>query len=511
MSTDFSLAQLYRCLLGLRALIILSLFLSACGPAVTPAASTFTLQPTWVASTIIPAIPTATPVPIPVPVTPTPSATPVVEPRKPLYTLQAQFNYSRHILVIAEQIDYTNNTGNVLSDLVLAVDPNIYPGVFKLKELMLGDIPISAYTLDNNQLKFSLANPFTPAQSIRLSIAYELNLPVIPAPSNDVRASIFGYSARQSNLVDWYPYIVPYQTGKGWVIHNPWFYGEHQVYEKSDYKVEITLVEPPANLVLAGASQATISGSQSTYTHSNARNFTFSASPMYQVFATSVGNTSITSYVFPFDAPGGRTALNDAAQALDLYNRLFGDYPHASLSVVEADFHDGMEYDGLFFLSKGFYSTYDGTPKTYLTMIGVHETAHQWWYGRVADDQALEPWLDEALATYSELLFYSHVHPELVKWWWGYRVDYFQPAGWVNQRIYDYGGSYPYRDGVYLRGARFLDQLRQRMGDAVFMKFIKDYAVENADKMVTAQTFFDTLKRYSAVDITDLLKAYFKP
>ncbi len=99
-------------------------------------------------------------------------------------------------------------------------------------------------------------------------------------------------------------------------------------------------------------------------------------------------------------------------------------------------------------------------------MIGVHETAHQWWYARVANDQALEPWLDEALATYSEYLFYSHFHPELVKWWWGYRVDYFQPAGWVNQRIYDYGGSYPYRDGVYLRGARFFDQLRQRMGDA---------------------------------------------
>ncbi len=123
---------------------------------------------------------------------------------------------------------------------------------------------------------------------------------------------------------------------------------------KSDYKVEITLVDPPANLVLAGASQASNSGSQYSYTHQNARNFTFSASNMYQVFATSVGNTSITSYVFPFDAPGGRTALNDAAQAVELYNRLFGDYPHASLSVVEADFHDGMEFDGLYFSARAF-------------------------------------------------------------------------------------------------------------------------------------------------------------
>lgn len=457
----------------------------------------------------------ATPIPQPTPVasavTSTPSATPVIDRRKTLYSIQAQINYNRHFLVVEEQIDYANETGDVLSDLLLAVEPNIHPGAFKLNGLKAGDNPISNYSLESNQLKFALSTPLLPANSIQLSLSYELNLPFIPPPSNDVRASIFGYSARQANLVDWYPSIVPYQSGKGWVIHNPWFYGEHQVYEKSDFKVEVTLVDPPANLILAAAAQATISGNRYSYTHRNARNFTFSASNMYQVYATNVGSTVVTSYVFPFDATGGRTALNDAAKSLELYNRLFGAYPHDSLTVVEADFHDGMEFDGLYFLSKGFYSTYDGTPKGYLTLIGVHETAHQWWYGRVANDQALEPWLDEALATYSELLFYSNVHPDLIKWWWDYRVDYFQPAGWVNLRIYDYGGSYPYRDGVYLRGVRFLDQVRQRIGDATFMEFIKDYAVGNADKIVTAQTFFDTLKQHTSVDISDLVKAYFKP
>ena len=500
---------IHRYLFGLGSFIILSLFLTACNPTLTLALSTPTI-PAPIAQSATPP-PTPAPTPTIITITPVPAVIPIVEPQKPLYTLRAQFNYSRHTLLVEEQIDYTNNTESVLSDLVLAVEPNIHPGVFKLKDLKQADSPISNYTLENNQLKLTLSSPLAAAHSIRLTIAYELYLPIIPAPSNVVRASIFGYSDRQSNLVDWYPTIVPYQIGKGWVIHNPWFYGEHQVYEKSDFKVDVTLVDPPANLVLAGASQAAISGNHYTYTHLNARNFTFSASTMYQVFATNVGSTSITSYVFPFDAPGGRTALNDAAQSLDLYNHLFGAYPHASLSVVEADFHDGMEFDGLYFLSKGFYGTYDGTPKSYLTMIGVHETAHQWWYGRVASDQALEPWLDEALATYSELLFYSNFHPDLIKWWWGYRVDYFQPAGWVNQRIYDYGGSNPYRDGVYLRGARFLDQLRQRIGDVTFMDFIKDYAVSNADKIVTAQTFFDTLKKHSSVDISDLVKIYFKP
>ena len=33
-----------------------------------------------------------------------------------------------------------------------------------------------------------------------------------------------------------------------------------------------------------------------------------------------------------------------------------------------------------------------------------HEVAHLWFYGLVGDDQARDPWLDEAFATYAEAL-----------------------------------------------------------------------------------------------------------
>ena len=111
----------------------------------------------------------------------------------------------------------------------------------------------------------------------------------------------------------------------------------------------------------------------------------------------------------------------------------------------------------------------------------------------------------------SELVYYKAVYPDLEKWWWSYRVDYYQPAGWVNLRIYDYGGSYPYRDGVYLRGARFLDQVRQRVGDPAFFEFIKDYAGRFQDQIVTAADFFGLLQQHSPADNSDLKKAYFKP
>ena len=39
---------------------------------------------------------------------------------------------------------------------------------------------------------------------------------------------------------------------------------------------------------------------------------------------------------------------------------------------------------------------YDNTPINYLVIIAAHETAHAWWFDAVANDQGIEPWLDDA-------------------------------------------------------------------------------------------------------------------
>jgi len=46
-----------------------------------------------------------------------------------------------------------------------------------------------------------------------------------------------------------------------------------------------------------------------------------------------------------------------------------------------------MEYDGLFFLSRDYYTAENGTVLNNLIDIAVHETAHQWWFGLVGNDQ----------------------------------------------------------------------------------------------------------------------------
>jgi aminopeptidase N len=304
--------------------------------------------------------------------------------------------------------------------------------------------------------------------------------------------------------------MAPYRVGKGWLANKPWFYGEHQVYDLSDFKVDIELLEPPAGLVIAASAPVQQEGSRYAYTLTNARNFVLSASPFYKVFTQMVGQVTVTSYAFTFDGAAGKAALQHTAASLELYSQIFSPYPHSSMAVVEADFLDGMEYEGLYFLSRGFYNLYNGTPQGYLAAIAAHETAHQWWYASVANDQALEPWLDEALCTYSEYIYYKNVHPEYLKWWWDFRVNYYEPQGKVNLPLYDYTSYRSYRDAVYLNGAHFLDDLRTLTGDEAFYSFLKDYAGTFKGQIVTAANFFSLLKRHTGADYSQLLNKYFK-
>ncbi len=55
-------------------------------------------------------------------------------------------------------------------------------------------------------------------------------------------------------------------------------------------------------------------------------------------------------------------------------------------------FEVGIEYPTFVFLGKGGF----------LQVIVAHETAHQWFYSLVGNDQERDPWLDEALASWSQ-------------------------------------------------------------------------------------------------------------
>lgn len=460
--------------------------------------------------------PTSTPTPAP----PTPTASPSPQPTEaplPLsqYTLAVDFDYDQRAGRVDEQIVYVNASADTLDELRLMVELFAYPGSFALTGLWWDDgAPVENAVWENIQIRFPLRQPLAPGQSVTVRIAYEFRLPSQSSLTGS-RPIPIGFTARQANLVDWYPFVPPYRSGKGWLAYPPSFYGEHLVLDLADFEVNLRLTGPENLLVAASAAPAASDpgSGELHYRHERARGFALSIGSDYQSETAQAGGVTVTSYYFTLHDQAGKHALKAAVEALELYEQIFGPYPHDTLAVVQADFLDGMEYDGLFFLSKAFYNLSNGTPADYLVAIAAHETAHQWWYGVIGSDQANEPWMDEALATYSEYLYYEHYYPEALDWWWANRINLDNPRGWVNSSVYNARGapqSYEdYRSAVYLNGAYFLHDLRQAAGDEAFFAFLKDYTARFAGDIAFSGDFFALLAQHTQADLTPVLDRYF--
>jgi hypothetical protein len=418
-----------------------------------------------------------------------------------LYTLNAKLDYAAHSLSVDESILYQNATGEILFTLVLGVEPNLWADCFALGSLTVDGQAATGRSINGDRLDVPLAAALIPGGTLNLSLHFDLHL-----PAADVQ-HVFGYNIYQTNLVDWYPFIVPYSGG--WLLHPPAKVGEHLVYDEAVFDVTLTLTDPNLPVTLAASAPAEAAAGSWHYHLQNARTFVFSASSVYQTSSTTTDGVTVTSYYFGEEEAQARAVLDEAARALATFAGLFGSYPYPSLSIVESPFYDGMEYDGLFFLSRDYFTAFDGTVLNNLIDIAVHETAHQWWFGLVGNDQALAPWLDEALATYSEKLFYEKSYPAVTAWW-AFRVDAYAPTGWVDTDIYHGEDFRTYTNAVYLRGAQFLEALRGRIGDEAFFTFLKDYAAQMAGRRAAADDFFRILRTHTSADLSELISSYFQ-
>lgn len=449
---------------------------------------------------------------------PNANATPTALPTdtaavRPLYAIDATMDYEAKSIDVTQEITYQNQTGEGLSQIVLAVEPNLLENVFNLASVAVDGQKIDTFTLDGQRFEVTLPAPLPAGATVKLGFAYTLTLPIIEqGDPNVVRPRIFGVADRQVNLVDWYPFVVPYLPGTGWTLHKPWFYGEHLVYDKADFDVSLHFKDSTDLPVIAASAPAEPVSNGIHYRLENARDFSLSMGRKQKVVSQQLeGGVTIFSYYLGIEnEAAAKAALDATIKAVQTYSELFGSYPHKSLAVVQGDFNDGMEYDGLYFLPNSFYNLYDGTEKNYLYMIAVHETAHQWWFGRVANDQAQEPWLDETLATYSERIFLEKNYPNDLKWWWGYRIDFYAPTGTADTIVYNGGGFRPYTNAVYFMGAYFLEDLRKQIGDETFFAFLKDYSTQMDGKISTSADFFRVLRAHTSEDISALVTKYFQ-
>jgi len=111
--------------------------------------------------------------------------------------------------------------------------------------------------------------------------------------------------------------------------------------------------------------------------------------------------------------PGGEDAseyvMDITLSSLDIFDRVFGDYPYAELDVVELMLAStAIEDSGLITLATDFWVN----GNTFAEGALAHEVAHQWWFGVVGNNQVAKSWVDEGGTTYSEAVYYPERYNE---------------------------------------------------------------------------------------------------
>jgi len=67
-----------------------------------------------------------------------------------------------------------------------------------------------------------------------------------------------------------------------------------------------------------------------------------------------------------------------------------------------------------------------------------------------------------------------------------------------------------YKQTVYFNGARFLQDLRARLGDPAFFAFLQDYFEQGRGGIVTGEDFYRILDTHTTVDYSDIVHRYFR-
>jgi hypothetical protein len=128
-----------------------------------------------------------------------------------------------------------------------------------------------------------------------------------------------------------------------------------------------------------------------------------------------------------------------AKRALEQLSRRYGPYPWTAYTlVIPPDLSNiGIEYPTLVFLGRSRY---------YERLLVDHETAHQWFYSLVGNDQARDPWLDETLATWAQIRIGSREPsprgriPRGARRHVGFPITYWNNLfGWHNYGVYGEG------------------------------------------------------------------------
>ena len=435
------------------------------------------------------------------------------------YDIAMRLDPDRRLITGQMQVRYTNMETATLNSMAFRLFAN-YPPRFSAREggievtsaQVAGRAIASRLAVSDTVLWLPLNPPLAPGESITVALAFSETVPLGPGGAYGAFSAASGIFA----LAHFYP-LIPAYDDEGWHVELGPAVGDLTYTDVALYRVRMTA---PSDMVIVASGNVTDEEDHgdgtTTWTLAGGpmRDFYIVASRAYRLRWEMVGRVRISSYYLPGDEAGGERALEVAATALRIFEERFGPYPYAELDIAATPtLAGGIEYPGVIVINQRGYKS----PDMGFNGTVAHEVAHQWWYGLVGNDQVEEPWLDEALAQYSFLLYIEDTAgpaaAALV------RAQSFESVyeaglrdGWdkpIGLPVASYGDDYG--PIVYAKGPLFFQALRDELGDDLFFGFLRHYLAAFRYRNVTGREFLALAEAYTRRDLQPLYDKWVRP
>jgi hypothetical protein len=208
------------------------------------------------------------------------------------------------------------------------------------------------------------------------------------------------------------------------------------------------------------------------------RDFTVTAAADFRTTSRVVGGTTVRAWYRP--GTDGAALLDAAADAFAALQARLGPYGYDTFKVVQSAGGFGMESPELIWIPTG--------TTTNLHYQAAHETAHQWFYGIVGNDQAEEPFTDEAAADF------------VARSVMGLHRSTRCPALRLDLSIYDYSARC-YVETIYIQGGNLLDEARRQIGSTEFWAALRGYVAANRDRITSTRALLQALDDATPLDL----------
>ena len=374
---------------------------------------------------------------------------------------------------------------------------------------------------DPSVVYVTLSEPLSPGARTAITVDFQT---LIPIGSERLSWWPVGedYSKSTICLSQAYPVLAAY-LDDGW-DEAPYF-TDGECFFSPCGSFRMTLRLPEDYTVISTGDETRNDDGSWTLSAERVRDFAVVVGNGFAVQTAQAGDVTVRSWYYEQDLAMGEIALQTAVEAVNAFTEQWGAYPYGTLDVVESAYGGGMEYPGLVRISDSYLDMsgdeelgVDGEQELRLTV--AHETAHQWFYAVVGNDEYRQAWLDESFAVLGELTWQAATgatEEELAA-----RVVELDAADVPQQYIdlsYDQyydpfmmGGGY-YVNAVYRRGPVFLWKLRDAMGADAFTAFLHDWYTEHQFTEVTTADFRAALNRAAGENpiVADLVTQYLSP